>query len=519
MDVLLVEEKRRDSIRNRVNSEFLRSVQSKRHLEKTKPGKREGQNEWRRSRELTFSASSLFCLPAASSLGSLSFSRVQWLGRRRRTLLARRLRSLHRARREASRTSRRPRCFLSYSYSATTRTSRSLCCMPPSRPRPCPTPQSPISNISFLGTLQTSARCPATLIRRERHKNAPKQKRSAKEIHGPLQGWLFNWVASMACLPPPPSCCASAQVNIKEFVSAIRRRVYARAWALQLLHHYCRHPERPPPLQALHSLLLLLPSPGAALGSCVLFTPVSALEVPAFSAGPAEVASLFGDEDKGDRDSASPRLFCGPASNSEAPAAGRKKGEDDVEKDIWKRMREAFLEDEDALAFKAIFEAHGRRVYALIKVFLNDRPANFRLFENVAPAPTSPPDAREGDEGQNAKEDLEEETPKEERSAEVDEGPSRLSLEALEEMVNVTVVDRFSAYPAKLALGLLAAQIEHLKCGVDRYAGGEALERSEMERPSEKVKKTALLAEKRLGVENGEEEGLSAATEDDSVPE
>ncbi|KFG48115.1 hypothetical protein TGDOM2_357280 [Toxoplasma gondii GAB2-2007-GAL-DOM2] len=86
-------------------------------------------------------------------------------------------------------------------------------------------------------------------------------------------------------------------------------------------------------------------------------------------------------------------------------------------------------------------------------------------------------------------------------------------------MVNVTVVDRFSAYPAKLALGLLAAQIEHLKCGVDRYAGGEALERSEMERPSEKVKKTALLAEKRLGVENGEEEGLSAAAEDDSVPE
>ncbi|KFH17590.1 hypothetical protein TGMAS_229750B, partial [Toxoplasma gondii MAS] len=245
----------------------------------------------------------------------------------------------------------------------------------------------------------------------------------------PTQGWLFNWVASMACLPPPPSCCASAQVNIKEFVSAIRRRVYARVWALQLLHHYCRHPERPPPLQALHSLLLLLPSPGAALGSCVLFMPVSALEVPAFSAGPAEVASLFGDEDKGDRDSASPRLFCGPASNSEAPAAGRKKGEDDVEKDIWKRMREAFLEDEDALAFKAIFEAHGRRVYALIKVFLNDRPANFRLFENVAPAPASPPDAREGDEGQNAKEDLEEETPKEERSAEVDEGPSRLSLE------------------------------------------------------------------------------------------
>ncbi|KYK67673.1 hypothetical protein TGPRC2_229750 [Toxoplasma gondii TgCatPRC2] len=85
------------------------------------------------------------------------------------------------------------------------------------------------------------------------------------------------------------------------------------------------------------------------------------------------------------------------------------------------------------------------------------------------------------------------------------------------------VVPSFSCFFRVLrfpsCLHRVCSSLRFLQCGVDRYAGGEALERSEMERPSEKVKKTALLAEKRLGVENGEEEGLSAAAEDDSVPE
>ncbi|PFH33105.1 hypothetical protein BESB_083040 [Besnoitia besnoiti] len=325
----------------------------------------------------------------------------------------------------------------------------------------------------------------------------------------PNQGWLFNWVASMACLPPPPGCCASAHVNMKDFLAAVRRRVYARLWSLQLLHHYCRQPSGPPPVQALHSLLLLLPSPGTTLADCVCFSPIPAEEFVALSAASHADAALFSR--------------CGAAGEREAAAGasaapstgGRKKTESES---VWRRLHDAFFEDEDAVGIKAIFASQDRRVFALIKVFLNDNPAQFRLFEENAPPPLPPSEGpemrkeRQAEDGDAAEGD----DAREERRDESEETTPAASLEALEEMVNVTVVDRFASHPPKLSLGILAAQVEYLKCGVERYVRGEALPRSATEAKALEPKKGATHDRRMAGGESlREAEGFGAGDEED----